>query len=204
MMRTLSFLVVLVAAGIIAYTWGKHKGQSENRTDIIENYTFVKDIAELASLEVQGTTTFNSTNVAKDESGFGSSLQKYFFENTVTMTVPFTAKYGMDLSADSLKLQRINDTAVRIVLPRPKLLSYELHLDRLEANGTKGLFSPTDEAFRQGLQKKLYAQSRATLVGNTMYLNRAQERVCKILSDYYKTLGATTVCEFSAAGRVLN
>ena len=203
MIRALSFLVVLVAAGIIAYTWGKHKGQQENRTDIIQNYTFVKDIAELASLEVQGTTTFNSTNVPKEE-GFGSSLQKYFFENTVSMTVPFTAKYGMDLSRDSLKLQRINDTAVRIVMPRPKLLSYELHLDRLEANGKKGIFSPTDEAFRQGLQKKLYAQSRATLVRNNLYLTRAQDRVCAILSDYYKTLGATTVCVFAPAGKVLN
>jgi uncharacterized protein (UPF0333 family) len=204
MMRTLSFLVVLLAAGIIAYTWGKHKGQEENRTDIIQNYTFVKDIAELASLEVQGTTTFNSTNIPKEEKGVLSSWQAYFFENTVSMTVPFTAKYGMDLSKDSLKLQRINDTAVRIVLPRPKLLSYELHLDRLEANGKKGLFSPTDEAFRQGLQKKLYTQSRSTLVANNLYLNRAQDRVCKILSDYYKTLGATTVCVFKGADRVLN
>ena len=120
------------------------------------------------------------------------------------MTVPFTAKYGMDLSKDSLKIQRINDTAVRIVLPRPKLLSYELHLDRLEANGQKGIFSPTDESFRQGLQKKLYAQSRASLVENNMYLTRAQDRVCAILSDYYRTLGATTVCVFAPAGKALN
>ncbi len=203
MVRTISFLVVLVAAGILAYTWGKHKGESESRTDIVQNYTFVKDIAELASLEVQGTTTFNRTNAPKEE-GLLSSWQKYFFENTVSMTVPFTAKYGMDLSRDSLHLERINDSTINVVLPQPKLLSYELHLDRLEANGRKGIFSPTDEAFRQELQKKLYTQSRTTLVSNALYLKRAQERVCKILSDYYRTIGVNTVCAFGSVNKPLN
>lgn len=197
--RFLTLLVLAAAVGIIAYILGQRKGRSESRTELIENYSFVRDIAELASVEVSGTTTYKSTNVPEDETGPLTALRKYFFEKSVTLTVPYTAKYGVDLSQDSIRIRRVNDSVLRLDLPKPKLLSYELRLDRQEASRTKGIMLLQDDQFYTAFQKKLYTQSRAQLAGNTLYLNRAQDRICGLLQQYFRGAGQRTECHFGGS-----
>lgn len=196
MLRTLAFLIVAVAAAIIAYTIGQRAGRSQTRTELIQNYVFVKEIAELASLEVGGNTTFKSSNITAEDDGILGALKKGLFENSVSLTVPFTAKYGVDLSRDSVRIFPQNDSVLRLQLPQPKLLSYELHLDKIDARQQSGLFYFENEPLRQALYKKLYAQSRQELLNNKMYLTRAQDRICSILRGYYQAAQMQVVCEF--------
>ena len=46
------FLALLVAVGF--YFLGKKNGSSQARTDIVQNVSLVKEIAELAALQVNG------------------------------------------------------------------------------------------------------------------------------------------------------
>jgi hypothetical protein len=198
LVRTGSIFIVLIAACIIAYTVGQRRGRSDSRTELIENYAFVREIAELASLEVAGSSTFKSTNIPESEPGILSSFRKSLFEKTVTLTVPFTAKYGVNLSHDSLRIERSGDSVLKLHLPRPKLLSYELHMDRMDAVSKKGLLLAQNDAFYQDFQKKLYAQGRGQLAQNEMYLNRAADRVCSLLKSYFDITGLHTVCIFNS------
>lgn len=196
MLRTLAILIIVLAAGIIAYTLGKRAGRGETRTELIQNYTFVKEIAELASLEVGGSTTFKSSNIGSDDNGILGSIRKGLFENSVSVTVPFTAKYGVDLSRDSVRILPEGDSVLRLRLPAPKLLSYELHLDRIDAQQRTGLIYFENEPMKQAIYKKLYANSRAEMVANQTYLNRTQDQICRILQGYYRAAKMQVVCEF--------
>lgn len=196
MLRTLAVIIVAVAIGIIAYTIGKRAGREQTRTELIQNYTFVKEIAELASLEVGGSTTFKSSNITANDNGILGSIKKGLFENSVSLSVPFTAKYGVDLSGDSVRVVPEGDTVLRLYLPSPKLLSYELHLDRIDAQQRSGLFYFENQPLREALYKKLYANSRAEMVANRQYINRTQDQICRILQGYYRAAHMQVVCEF--------
>jgi hypothetical protein len=163
-MRYFFLFVVVSAAIIIGYTIGSYFTNRNNQTRIIENYSFVHDIAELASLEVAGTTSLSSSNINNDGS-VTDELKRLFIENTVRLTAPYTAKYGVDLKDSSLRIER-NDSILKIFLPAPKLLSYEIHLDRLEASNKKGWFQFENEAAFNEFNKKMYSESRAQLEKN--------------------------------------
>src|SRR6188768_3317631 len=123
-------LLIILALIYGGYELGKKMGKNDVRTELIENYSFVREIAELASLEVSGTSTFTATNIANDGS-FSDAFKKFFAEQTVHLSLPYTAKYGVDLHDSSMRIVR-KDSVIEIHLPQPRLLSYELRLDRMD------------------------------------------------------------------------
>jgi hypothetical protein len=154
----------------------------------------VREIAELASIEVKGTTTLTSSNVNNDGS-FSDEIRRVFAEKTIRLSAPYTAKYGVDLKDSSLRIIR-TDSLLKVYMPRPRLLSYELHLDRLETSNRKGWFQfQNDEAYTM-FQKKMYAQGRAQLENNNVFLNRSRDKVCGIIQKYFAPLGVRTVCVY--------
>lgn len=193
-LRILSILIV-VAAAIITGMWiGRKQGRQDSATMLIENYAFVREIAELASLEVSGTTTFKSSNITEEE-GFWAGLKKTLLEKTVTIVVPYSAKFGVDLNDSNLHFER-KDSVLFIRLPQPRLLSLELRLDRMETSNRKGLFLFESDELYTGFQKKMYRQTREQLEHNTLYLSRSQEQICGILQRYFAPLRVQTRCLF--------
>ncbi len=186
--------IVLVAIAIIAYTVGKSIGTKNSDTKLINNYTIIKSIAELASLEVDGTATYKTTNVGNDESWW-KSAGAFFTEKTATITVPYQAKYGVDVSKDSIHITR-QDSVVVIKLPATKLLSYELRIDRMETTNRKGLLVFSDDEFYNEFQKKLYAQSRRQMESNNNLLKSAQQRIDTFMQQYFQPIGLKVKCEF--------
>lgn len=193
--RLLSILVVIIAACIVAYTLGRKKGESDSETAIIQNVAFVRDVAELASVEVSGTTTYKSTNAPADATGISASLRKAFLEKTVTVAAPYVAKYGVDLDAQNFSILRA-DSVVEVRMPHAKLLSFELRLDRLETAASKGLLLFEDDDFYTAFERKMYTQSRAQAEVSTVYLRRAEERVCGLMSRYFGAVGLPVRCIF--------
>ena len=192
-------MAILLFAG---YQIGRIFTERENETRLIQNYALVKEIAELASIEVKGTTSFVSSNINNDGS-FSDEFKRLFFEKTVRLTVPFTAKYGIDLGDSSLRIQR-NDSLLHVYLPVPKLLSYEIHLDRLEANNQKGWFQFQNDAIYSAFQKKMYAQSRVQLEKNPAYLQRSRDRVCALLQKYFAPLHTHVLCVYEESRPALS
>ena len=200
-MRLAILLLILVALLYAGYQFGRHAGRSDTKSQIIENYSFVKDIAELASLEANGVTTFKSTNLANDGS-WSDALRKAFIENTVEINVPYTAKYGVNLGDSAMKIV-YRDSLVEIHLPAPQLLSFEIRLDRLNTTAKRGAFTGADDERFADMQKKLYTESRAQLAGNTLYLSQSRARISRLLQEYFKTLGMRAVISWDVPEKVL-
>ncbi|MBE7172957.1 MAG: DUF4230 domain-containing protein [Williamsia sp.] len=201
-MRYLLITLLIAVLLFAGYQIGRIFTERRNETRLIENYALVKEIAELASIEVRGTTSFVSSNIVNDGS-LSDELKRLLFEKTVRLTVPFTAKYGVDLGDSSLRIQR-NDTLLHVYLPAPKLLSYEIHVDRLEANNQKGWFQFQNDATYTAFQKKMYAQSRTQLEKNAAYLQRSRDRVCTLIQKYFAPLNMHVLCVYEESRPALS
>ncbi|MEJ7768651.1 MAG: DUF4230 domain-containing protein [Chitinophagaceae bacterium] len=187
-------LILIIAALYAGYNIGKYFTEKDNKTQLTQNYSFVRDIAELASIEVAGTTTLTSSNINNDGS-MRDELRRLLIEQTVRLSAPYTAKYGVNLKDSSMRIER-TDSMLKVFLPQPRLLSFEIHLNRLEASNRKGWFSfQNDEAYNS-FQKKMYEESRRDLENNQVYLNRSREKVCNIIQKYFATTNVRTICIF--------
>lgn len=198
--RLISFLIVLTAAVIVGLWIGRKQGQKDSQTVLIENYAFVRDIAELSSLEVNGISTYKSSNTGEDD-GLWSAVKKTLLEKSVNITAPYTAKYGVDLNDSNMHFER-KDSVLLIYLPQPQLLSFELRLDRMETSNRKGWLMFQNDELYTGFQKRMYQQARTQLEQNTMYLHQSQEKICDILQRYFAPTGLRTQCVFGNAVQV--
>lgn len=176
--------LILVGFALLLFWLGKQYGSKNVNQEILSNSMIVKNIAELASLEVHGNATIKRSNVENDGSWM-SNMKKAFVENTIWVTVPYVAKYGIDVDSQHFKLE-VSDKTIVVSLPEPKLLSYELKVDRMETANKKGVLLWSDDETYTDVQKKLYKESRGQLEGNVLYRNQSKEKIVKILKDYYK------------------
>jgi len=191
----LTILLLLVLALIFGgYQIGKRLGGNDVRSELIENYSFVREIAELASLEVDGISTFKATNLANDGT-FTDAFKRFFAEKTVSLSVPYVAKYGVDLRDSNMHIER-QDSVVIVHLPAPKLLSYELRLDRLDANSKEGILYSSKADLYMTYQQKLYRDGRSQLEHNAIYLQQTKEGIAKLLQQYFGAAGLRTRCIF--------
>ena len=192
MRKKLYGLILVLATLIVGYSIGKWLNKSKEKTELTDNYSFVRIIAELASIEVGGVTTLTNTNITNDGS-WTDEFRRLFIERTVRLSVPYTAKYGVNMNDSSLRIER-SDSTLRVHLPQPKLLSYEIHLDRLEATNRKGWFQFENEETYPMFQKRLYTESRSKLENNQAYLKQSRDKICEIISKYFAPLKVRTVC----------
>lgn len=189
-------VIFLLAIGlaVLAYFLGKKNG---NKTieSIAMNNVLIQEIAELSSLEVQGTASIKSSNIVNDGS-FTDELRKLFLERTLNISVPYVAKYGVDLEKQNITIQE-EKKAVYIVLPTPKLLSYELRLDKADAMSRKGFFESGSDENYNSVEKKLYSQSRAQLEKNSNYVQQSKDKIRKIIESYYAPMNYKVDLVFS-------
>jgi len=170
------------------------------QSQLIENYSFVREIAELASLEVNGISTFSATNISNDGS-FSDAMKKMFSEKTVHLSVPYTAKYGVDLQDSAMRITR-RDSVVEIHLPQPRLLSYELRLDRMDATSREGMLYASKADLYTVYQKQLYAEGRTQLERNRTYLTQTAKGVSRVIGQYFNAAGLHAVCIFDLPSTV--
>jgi len=124
------------------------------------------------------------------------AIKKIFLEKTVNISIPYVAKYGVDLNKQKINIEEKNKQ-IFIVLPEPELLSYELVLDKGVANSSVGLLNASDEKSYSELMQKLYTQSREQLDRNSIYKEKTKEKIKKILTDYYAQLDLKVDITFS-------
>lgn len=92
-----------IAIGVLAYLLGKKNG-TKTTQQVALNVALVQEIAELASLEVQGTATIKTTNIANDGT-VTDAFKKMFAERTATISIPYTAKYGVALKGQQITIE---------------------------------------------------------------------------------------------------
>jgi hypothetical protein len=192
-------LILSIVLTIVLVFWlGQRSGARIVNEKTLSNSLIVREIAELASLEVQGTATIKRSNLTND-GGWTDNLRKMFAENTVWVTVPYTAKFGVNVSDKNFKVA-VGEKEVLVVLPATQLLSYELRLDQMETANKKGWFMFSDDETYTDVQKKLYTTSRQDVELNKFYLEQSQEKIRKIIAQYYAPFNLTVNVRFGEEG----
>lgn len=175
------FFTLLV---ILIFWLGKQYGSKSVNQSILSNSLIVKEIAELASLDVQGVANIKRSNIEEDGS-WTSNMKKAFLENTIWVSVPYEAKYGVDVSEKNFHIT-LSDKKILVKLPAPHLLSYELKVDKMETANRKGWLLFQDDETYTDVQKKLYQTSREQLENNQLYLTQSKDKIAKIITQYYQ------------------
>ncbi|MCU7695308.1 DUF4230 domain-containing protein [Haoranjiania flava] len=178
--------ILAVMIAVLAFFLGRKSG-STTIENIATNATIIRQISELSTLEVQGNASIKSSNVANDGS-ITDNLKKLFMENTVNITVPYVAKYGVDLDKQEIKIEEQNKKVV-ISLPQPKLLSYEMRMDKVSSITNQGWLQAENNAYFSKVEQKLYTQSRSQMENNVTNINRSKTKIAAILAEYYRPTG---------------
>lgn len=186
-----AFLILLVAAAF--YFLGKQQGGNKVKTDIIQHTDIIKQIAELGALEVNGSTTIKVSN--HGDEGMWNKFKNYFAENTLQVAIPYQAKYGVDMNNQKMNINT-KDSTVIIYLPKCKLLSLQLQLDKVDAISKTGIFNSITLEQYVEVQKQLYLQCNATLINNADNLKMAETNIISILQKYYAPLQLKVKCVF--------
>lgn len=182
-MKKIFYLVILVLLAVLIFWLGKRFGSTNVSQQVISNSTIVKEIAELASLDVQGSASIKRSNI-ENNGDWTDNLKKTFLENTVWVTIPYQAKFGVNIDDKLFKVQ-MTDKKIILHLPAPRLLSYELKMDRMETSNRKGWLLFQDDETYTDVQKKLYQTSRAQLENNALYIQQSKEKIRKVMEQYY-------------------
>ena len=194
-LSSFSVIVIIIIVGLLAYFLGK-KSASKTIDSIAMNQLLIQQIAELSSLEVRGNTSIKSTNITNDGS-LSDTFKKFFNERTLNITVPFIAKYGIDLSQQNIHIEEKNKK-VYIVLPEPEMLSYELRMDKADAISKKGILETSNKEAYNTVMHKLYTQSREQMASNTTYMEQSKEKIRSIIADYYQPMNFEVDIKFSS------
>ena len=193
-----SVLIILILLVVVAfYLLGKKNGASNTKISMVENVEMIKQIAELGALDVTGNVKLKISN-KEDNDGTWAKFKNYFSENTLLVTLPYTAKFGVDMSNQKLNIDTKAGHVI-ITLPHSKLLSLQLKMDRMETMSQTGLFMSATMDDLVKAQKKLYAQALINIEQNPEYIKMAEKHITEILSNYYKPLGYTVSCKFENA-----
>jgi hypothetical protein len=189
--------VVIVLVLLIAFSFyflGKKNGESNTKISLVENVEMIKQIAELGALDVTGNIKLKISNKV-DEDGTWAKFKNYFSENTLLVTLPYEAKFGVDMSNQKMNIDT-KASSVIITLPHSKMLSLQLKMDKMETMSQTGIFMNASMDDLVKAQKKLYAQALINIESNAEYIKMAEKHITEILSNYYKPLGYTVKCVF--------
>jgi hypothetical protein len=146
----------------------------------------IKQIAELSSLEVQGNASITESNVSNDGSWSGA-LRKLFVENTIQISIPYIAKYGVRTDSNDLRIVQEEDI-IHIYLPEPQLLSFEMRLDKASNSSKLGWMQSESNAAYNQVQKKLYEQTRRQMEQSSKNTEQAKAKIIAILKQYYQPM----------------
>ena len=193
MRNSVSIVMVLLVA-LAFYFLGKKSGASNTKISMVENVEMIKQIAELGALDVTGNVKLKISN-KEDSDGTLAKFKNYFSENTLLVTLPYEAKFGVDMSNQKLNINTKASTVV-VTLPHCKLLSLQLKMDKMETMSQTGLFMNATMDDLVKAQKKLYAQALVNIEQNPQYIKMAEKHITEILSNYYKPLGYSVSCIF--------
>ncbi|MGX5817283.1 DUF4230 domain-containing protein [Chitinophaga lutea] len=193
MKKILQWLIVILFV-ILIFWLGQRFGSKTVNRQVLSNSLIVRDIAELASLEVQGNASIKRSNISNN-GDWTDNLKKVFAENTVWVSVPYTAKYGVDTDDKNFSVG-VDGKNVLVRLPAPQLLSYELRLNAMETSAKKGWLMFSDDETYTDVQKQLYNESRGQLAANKIYLEQSKEKIRKILANYYAPMDLKVEVQF--------
>lgn len=167
---------ILIAAAIIlsaaAFVLGLYLGANKVREGLIANYPLFKKIISNTETEVD-SAMFIALNPTEQPALFNLFNTN---EGKVELTIPYHAKYGMDLEAKNFKTDRVKND-VELILPRVYLLNYAVAFDKILVNGKPSwkIFSDpkTFEIYKPQIEELV----RLPLEKNKSHINEGKKNI---------------------------
>lgn len=194
MRSIITVAILLLLATWLAFYLGKNQG-TNSITNIATNEILIKEIAELAALEVHGNAQINQTNVS-DDGGLWTAFKKALNEQSISINIPYVAKYGIKADSLNMKIKMETDKTITIKVPEPQLLSMDFSLDKLTINSSEGWLKTQSFSSFNTVQKKLYIETKAKLAESKKNKDLAKEKIVAILKNYYEPLGVKVRVQF--------
>ncbi|MCX6198042.1 MAG: hypothetical protein NTY88_02310 [Bacteroidetes bacterium] len=122
-------LAILNTAGVVI---GYIKGAEKVRNGLVANFPTVKNLVQGTTVEFDSVVSISLTR-GDDETLF-NLLKADSKVDSVLFSIPYYARYGVDLTVRNFRLFR-NEETVEVWLPDTKLQYCELKFDRMLLNG---------------------------------------------------------------------
>ncbi|HAO03799.1 MAG: DUF4230 domain-containing protein [Chitinophagaceae bacterium] len=190
--KVLVFILLMLSFAF--YYLGK-SCNNKTKTTIIQNTAIIKEIAELGSLSVSGTATIKESN-KEDNTGMYAELKNIFIEKTLNLSIPFEAKYGVEMKNQAIHIDS-KAKQVTVFLPPVQLLSFQLLLNNLEAIGKTGWLNSLSLDDLVKVEKILYNTQLNSLQKNDANKKLAEEHIRHLIQKYYEPMGLKVTCVFS-------
>jgi len=171
-LKTFLVVVVLVAAIAGAFVAGMYSGAGKVRDGLLANYPLFKTLISNAQTEVDSVITI-SLSPTED-----AALYNFYkgSANEVVLTIPYRAKYGMDLEAKNFKTDRKKDE-VELILPRCYLMDYNLAFDDIKVNGINTWKHYSDAAAYSSVKPALNERVRMTLEKHKEHIKKGKHKI---------------------------
>lgn len=177
---------VLIAGVLAGFFLGQYRGKNQSVVNIADNPEIIRQISELAVLEVTGNTKLTVTNTSISKS-IWNDISDFFGERTLFLEVPYTAKYGVDLAKSDINV-KADKKSIVITLEKPALQSMEMRLDKMQNFSKTGLFVlESDDKLKLPLQK-LYAETKKKLTADKKNISDSKLKVEEELAKFYSNL----------------
>jgi hypothetical protein len=187
-------LILILLTAYLAYQYGVRKGNSKTKETIILHAQIVRNIAEIATLEVKGVNEYYNNDF--DNNSWYGSLRNLFVGRNIMLKVPYTAKYGVALQNKKYK-QTFKENDVLIILPEPELLSYEAHINEMQISTQLGILLEENSQNITSMQKQLYNDSKAQLQQDTAALSLSKKKIFQMFQHFYEPMGVNVHIQFN-------
>lgn len=172
-MKTKAILIATaVMMSATAFILGLYLGANKVREGLIANYPLFKKIISNTETEVDSAMiiALNPTEHAALFNLFHNN------EDKVELTIPYHAKYGMDLEAKNFKTDRVKNE-VEIILPRVYLLNYAVAFDKILVNGKPSWKIFSDPKTFETYKPQIEELVRLPLEKNKAHLNEGKKNI---------------------------
>lgn len=192
-------LVAIVFVIGVSFFGGWVLSKRHTNATYIFNYKTVRNIVETGFLEVNGVTKIDMGNEPnKDDNSVLNFLKATSLARQMKLEIPFVARFGI-LFNDEKPFIVNGKNYIEVSLPAVKLLSYELHLEKMDAMSRKGLSLFEFQADYLDAERVLYNTNRRLLEKDLTYVQQAQQRIKDLLVGYFSPSGKKVIVNFSAA-----
>lgn len=192
-------LIAIVFVIGVSFFGGWVLSKHHTHSTYIFNYKTVRNIVETGFLEVNGVTKIDMGNEPnKDDNSVLNFLKATSLARQMKLEIPFVARFGI-LFNDEKPFIVNGKNYIEVSLPAVKLLSYELHLEKMDAMSRKGLSLFEFQADYLDAERVFYNTNRQLLEKDLTYVQQAQQRIKDLLVGYFSPSGKKVIVNFSAA-----
>lgn len=170
-------IAILTTAGVVI---GFIKGADKVRNGLVANFPTVKNLVQGTTVEFDSVISVSLTKT--DDETLFNLLNTDSKTDSVSFSIPYYARYGVDLTVRNFRLFR-NEETVEVWLPDTKLQYCELKFDRMILNGKATTIFKADNS--SVARSKLYEYLIPVLGKNKINRKISKTATVKTLMYYF-------------------